>query len=72
MDHTDTNHTTPASDAFVKFEVMDRAATLQSMLGTLLDDHVGLDNGDIREKYEAAGKAIADLYQSAAAVVFPK
>jgi hypothetical protein len=53
-----------------KFEIMDRSASLQTMLTTLIGGEPSLKHGDIKKKYDDAEKALGDLYDEAARVYF--
>lgn len=56
----------PAGDEFSKYEVVDRAHTVFTMLGELLSEHPMIEcDPDLAAKYEAASDALYALYNTA-------
>jgi hypothetical protein len=53
-----------------KFEIMDRAGSLHTMLTTLIGGEPSLKHGDLKKKYDDAEKALDALYDEAARVYF--
>jgi hypothetical protein len=60
------SHTPDQTDKYIKFEVIDRAATMSAMLDQLLTGHVGLKNGRLQELHDNAERALGELHQEAA------
>jgi hypothetical protein len=60
------SHTPDQTDKYIKFEVIDRAATMSTMLDQLLTGHVGLKNGRLQELHDNAERALGELHQEAA------
>lgn len=50
---------------YLKFEVLDRASSIQKMLHSLLDECGGLKFGKNMEAFENAAQALSELYQEA-------
>ena len=53
-------------DEFHKYEVVDRAHSVFTLLCELLDEHPMIDcDPELKAKYEAANSAVFDLYTAA-------
>ena len=58
----------PGVGALHIHEALDRSAAVETMLHELLSEHPALACGDLRERFEVAARAVADLYQEAGRV----
>lgn len=56
---------------YIRFELMDRLATMQAIWGSIIEDHPALlESQSLRHGAESIQAQIADLYQAASSQFF--